>query len=67
VLNFAVQQRRREIGIRMALGARASGVARRVGSEVFAMLGLGPAAGLLAGLACQRFVKTSCSKCRPPT
>lgn len=58
VLNYAVLQRRREIGIRMALGARAAHVAREVSSDVFVMLVLGSAVGLGAGLASERFVET---------
>jgi ABC-type antimicrobial peptide transport system permease subunit len=51
VLNFAVLQRRREIGIRMALGARAGHVAREVSGDVFLMLLVGSGVGLAAGLA----------------
>jgi hypothetical protein len=58
VLNYAVVQRRREIGIRMALGARAGHVAREVSSDVFLMLVFGSAVGLGAGLASERFVET---------
>ncbi|MEZ5400027.1 MAG: ABC transporter permease [Bryobacteraceae bacterium] len=56
VLNYAVVQRRREIGIRIALGARTGDVARHVSAEVFAMLLLGSAIGLGAGLASERLV-----------
>jgi len=58
VLNYAVLQRRREIGIRMALGARTSHVARQVSGDVFIMLLLGSAIGLGAGLASERFVES---------
>lgn len=58
VLNYSVLQRRREIGIRMALGARATDVAVRVTSEVMAMLLLGSAAGLGLGLASEHYVET---------
>jgi ABC-type antimicrobial peptide transport system permease subunit len=57
VLTYSVLQRRREIGIRMALGAPAGDVARRVIADVFAMLLLGASAGLLAGLASQRSIE----------
>jgi len=58
VLNHAVLQRRRELGIRMALGARTSHIARQVGGDMFLMLILGSAVGLGAGLASERFVAT---------
>lgn len=58
VLNYAVLQRRREIGIRMALGARAGHVARKVTSDVFVMLILGSALGLGAGLISEGYVET---------
>jgi ABC-type antimicrobial peptide transport system permease subunit len=58
VLYFSVVQRRREFGIRMALGARAGHVARGVTAEVAAMLALGAAAGLAVGIASERFVRT---------
>ncbi len=56
VLNYAVLQRRREIGIRMALGARTRHIARHVGGELFLMLLVGSAAGLGMGLVSEQFV-----------
>ena len=47
VLDYSVLERRREIGIRMAIGARAGDIALRVTLETFVML----AAGALAGMA----------------
>src|SRR4030095_6865405 len=58
VLNYSVLQRRREIGIRMALGAQAGDVARRVTAEVFSMLVLGAVAGMAAGIASEQYVQT---------
>lgn len=58
VLNFAVLQRRREIGIRMALGARSAHVARHVTTDVFLMLILGSFCGLGLGLASERFIES---------
>jgi predicted permease len=58
VLNYSVVQRRREIGIRMALGARPANVARRVTAQIFGMLFVGAAVGLAAGMACERYVQT---------
>ncbi len=51
VMQYAMLQRRREIGIRMALGARAGDVARRVTTEAFLALLAGAIAGLGAGAA----------------
>jgi putative ABC transport system permease protein len=56
VLHYSVQQREREIGVRIALGAAAGNIARIVSARVFAMVLLGAAAGLTLGLASERFV-----------
>ena len=58
VLEYAVLERRRELGIRIALGAQAGDVAWRVTFEVFAMLVLGSAAGLVLGIASETYVAT---------
>jgi len=58
VLDYSVMQRRREIGIRMALGARAGDVARRVTRDVFSMVIVGAFAGLALGLASVRYIET---------
>jgi len=58
VLNYSVLQRRREIGIRMALGAQPRHVIFGVAGEVFAMLALGSAIGLIGGLAGERYLET---------
>ena len=49
-LDYGVLQRRREIGIRMAIGAQAGDIARRVTLEAFAMVLVGAIAGLAAGM-----------------
>ncbi len=58
VLYYSVIQRRREIGIRIALGSRPSDVARRVTVEIFSMVLIGSVVGLVLGLASQRYVAT---------
>ena len=58
VLDYSVLQRRREIGIRMALGAQAGDIVRRVTEEVFSMVAVGALAGLALGLASMRYIET---------
>jgi predicted permease len=58
VLDYSVLQRRREIGIRMAIGARAGDIARRVTTEVFSMVVLGAIAGLALGIGSVRYIET---------
>jgi ABC-type antimicrobial peptide transport system permease subunit len=57
VLNASVVQERREIGIRMALGARAWHVVRGVTAGIFAMAALGSAIGLAGGFAFGRVIE----------
>ena len=58
VLDYSVLQRRREIGIRIALGARAGHIARNVTLDVFSMVLLGAIAGLGLGLGSARYIQT---------
>jgi predicted permease len=58
VLDYSVVQRRTEIGIRMAIGAQAGDIARRVTGETFAMVLIGSAAGVALGMASARFAGT---------
>jgi hypothetical protein len=58
VLDYSVVERRREIGIRMAIGAQAGDIARRIAFEAFAMVAVGALAGLAVGMASVRYVQT---------
>jgi putative ABC transport system permease protein len=53
-----VQQRRRDIGIRMALGARRADVQRIVLGHAFKLAGWGIAAGVLAGAGVSRLLRS---------
>ena len=56
VLAYLVTQRRREIGIRMALGSSGARVARLVIREGLVLVGAGLAAGLAGAVAMQRAI-----------
>jgi putative ABC transport system permease protein len=58
VLDYSVLQRRREIGIRMALGAQGSDVVRRVTLDVVIMVLAGALVGLATGMASARYIET---------
>ena len=58
VLDYGVLQRRREIGIRMAIGAQAGDIARRVTVEAFSMVLVGAVAGIALGMASVRYIET---------
>ncbi len=58
VLDYSVLQRRREIAIRMALGAKAGDVAWRVTAEVLWMVLMGACGGLALGLASVRYIES---------
>jgi putative ABC transport system permease protein len=53
---YSVGTRRREIGIRMALGAKPAGIVRMVVVRVAALVGLGAVLGTIASLWAARFV-----------
>lgn len=65
VLHYSVLQRRREIGIRIAIGARPGIVARLVTVEVFTMILVGAAAGVALGLASMRYLESLFYQVKP--
>ena len=58
VLDYSVVRRRREIGIRMAVGARSADIARGMSAEVLLMVLAGAATGLALGLGAVRYIET---------
>jgi predicted permease len=56
VVAYSVRQRTKEIGVRMAIGADATRIARLVASESVRMVGIGLAVGLLGALATARLL-----------
>ena len=57
VLNYSVTRQRRDISIRMALGARSTHILRRVTTDIAVMICLGSAIGLAGGLASGRLIE----------
>jgi ABC-type antimicrobial peptide transport system permease subunit len=58
LLAFTVAERANEIGIRMAVGARAQQVLRMVVGQGLALVTLGAALGLIAAFATSRFLES---------
>jgi putative ABC transport system permease protein len=56
VLNSAVLERRRELGIRIALGAPSADIASRVTFSSFTMIAIGSAIGVALGLDSEHYV-----------
>jgi predicted permease len=65
VLAYQVTQRRREIGIRMALGSQAGSIARLVLGEGLTMVAIGSALGLAGILAMGRVLESQLYGVRP--
>jgi predicted permease len=65
VLDYSVLQRRREIAIRMALGAPASDIARHITTDVLSMVLGGALGGLALGLAAVRYVESLFYQVKP--
>ena len=65
VLSYLVTERRREIGIRMALGAKREAVLRSVMGYGLKLTGIGLAAGLAGALALTRLMETLLFEVRP--
>jgi predicted permease len=65
VLDYSVVQRRREIGIRLAIGARAGEIARRVTADVFVMVLAGAVAGRALGMISVRYIETLFFQVKP--
>jgi predicted permease len=57
VLDYSVLQRRREIGIRIAVGAQSGDIARRVLADVFTVVTAGALLGIALGLASVRLIE----------
>jgi putative ABC transport system permease protein len=65
VLDYSVFQRRMEIGIRIAVGAQACDIARRVTFDVFSMVLLGAIAGLTLGIVSARYIGSLLYEVKP--
>jgi putative ABC transport system permease protein len=65
VLHYSVFQRRREIAIRLAVGAQASSIARLVTLPILTAIIVGAAAGLAAGLFCSPYLAELFYQVRP--
>ncbi len=65
VLSYSVSQRTKEIGIRIALGARQSAMARLVITDMLLLTVIGVVMGIGGGLALARFVATFLFEVKP--
>lgn len=58
VLDYSVLQRQREIGIRIAIGAKSTAIARGLILHVLALVLAGSLIGIILGVVSVRFIKT---------
>jgi putative ABC transport system permease protein len=58
VLNYSVLQRRREIGIRMAIGSTRAGIVSIVTLDAFLMIAVGGCTGVALGFGAARYVES---------
>jgi ABC-type antimicrobial peptide transport system permease subunit len=65
VLDYSVLQRRREIGIRLAIGAQPASIARLVTLDIFSMVLAGALAGLALGMGTVRFIESLLYQVKP--
>jgi putative ABC transport system permease protein len=65
VLNYSVLQRRREIGIRMAIGSTRAGIVRIVTFDAFRMIALGGCAGIALGFGAAHYVESFFYQVKP--
>ena len=65
VLSYAMEQRTRELGIRVALGARPADVISLVAAETVPMVGAGILAGLLIAAGLTRFARSMLYEIQP--
>ncbi len=65
VLDYSVAERRREIGIRMAIGARAGVIALGVSADALRMVLAGAAAGVALGLTAARSIASLLFQVKP--
>jgi ABC-type antimicrobial peptide transport system permease subunit len=65
VLHYSVQQRRREIAIRMAIGAEATNIVRLVTVPLVVTVVSGALAGIMAGLFASRYLSAVFYQVRP--
>jgi putative ABC transport system permease protein len=65
VLHYTVQQRRREIAIRLAVGAQARNIAKLVTLPLFVMVTAGAAAGVLIGVFATRYLSEMFYQVKP--
>jgi predicted permease len=57
VLAYSVSQRRREIGVRIALGAESLKIVQLVTQQGFKLIGIGLVAGTIVALVCAHFIE----------